>query len=153
MIDGLDLNNDTNTQRNYLDSLIDAIRWDRKKLPTVINIFEYLFKNGLKILDKDLFADRIVNNMFYGKIDIISDLIIPLKKYFLEDLIILIFQKRINQHHSNVDNVILAKKLLESDYYPNLYDYLKKYYTESFKIFFGDWVKNTVYEESTKYNL
>lgn len=151
---GLDLNNDKNTQRNYLDSLLDSIKWDRKKLLTVINIFEYLFKNGLKILDIDLFADRIVNNMYYGgKIDIISDLIIPLKKYFSEDLIILIFKKRIIQHHSNVDNVILAKKLLESDYYPNLYDYLKKHYTESFQKFFGDWAKSTVYEESTKYNL
>lgn len=144
---GVNLNDD-DIQKACFRKLCDTFKYTKGKRKFVLNIFSILFNNGMKIIDEKNFAKNISNmRMYLNELDVVTDFISPLKKYFSEDFIIKLY----DEDYGNIEYV---KKLLNLDLYPNLYNRVKSYYGENFYKVFADYISEHPYlETSGKYNL
>jgi len=154
--DDVDYGDGSSIQEHYLTRLFRAIEYTENSKP-FIKIFELLFENGMIIQNMKIFISNLydINNNYFRKKDIVIDFIIPLKKYFTEDMLLLLVNKEKSQY-SRDKSVEFFKKLLNLGTYPKLYKDIKKFFISpvEFKQLFGDYMKQHPYlDEAEKYNL
>jgi len=140
--------NDPDTQKFCFNKLFDTFKYSENKKKIVLNMFSILFNNGMKIIDEINFSKGVSTlNLYNINIDVILDFVSPLKEYFSENLIILIWEKFPDMKNS--------KKLLNLDLYPSLYKRVKSWFGDkNFYEHFADYVAEHPYiDASGKYNL
>ena len=147
----VDLNNET-AQICCLINLFDILKWYKNKKIAVLKIFEILFNNGMNIIDVKQFVEEMMDIYYY--IELFSDFLIPLKKYISEKILLEIVKEYINSHLFSNSAVEFVNKVLDIGIYPEIYQYLKKYYGNRFENYFEDYIKKHPYlDDSHKYNL
>lgn len=147
--------NDIQTQIGYLYALLKSMEYSKR---TYYDVWDTLFKNGLKINDIEYFVDALLdidttygnNPNLYKSIDFITRYL----NYLGSDFLIKIFNKK--SYYANYEgsgNVLYLQKLLEATENPDLYFAMKKYFgVDKFKEYFSS-DKYKWLDDSGKYNL
>jgi len=147
---------DVNTnQDKYLINLLREFKYYKSKRTSVLKLFKLLFENGLIISNVEKFIIEL--NWMHSTIestnvDYINLFIKPLKDYFDENFMIELFNQRSFGDKGHLSKYLI--KILNIDYYPELYKRIKQYYGKDFNIYFKDFIKdNSFYEDVTRYNI
>jgi len=146
---GINLNGEH--QHKIIESLLYDLSHYKNKRKFIINIIKLLFENGMKINNVKLFASYLLELKIYHhkEVDLISDVLIPLKKYITDDVLIAIFDK-----NGNVSFIQDVLSKLDDVVYAETYKWLKYRYGSHFEEYFKDYINKHPYlNGSEKFNL
>lgn len=157
---GIDINGSYNGDQHYLSTLFSYMKYSKRKY---YDIFDTLFKNGLKIKDIDTFITNLLDlDMTYRETepsDKSLNFIDRYKSYLGSDFFIKVFYDK-TRYFSNFTvggnkhnpNLIYIQKLLDITESPELYFTMKKYFREKFSEYF-DLDKYEWLDAAGRYNL
>lgn len=146
----------------FINNLFYKYKYYPKTRKNIIEIFDILFKNGIKINQIYTFVNQLVDPISYAESNYnilrsehVYNFISKIGKYFSDELIIELYKHFTKYIDSKEKSRDFAIKLLDTGNRQYFYDFLKKYWgTQAFYIYFEDYIKEYPYlEDVTKYNL
>lgn len=136
--------------QSFISHLFYIHRFYPKKRNSIIEIFEILFKNGIKNYDITSFATNMRELTSYNEVKLqdeyLYNFISKLGKYFSDELIIELYS-RVATYKSREESRDFAIKLLNTGNRQAFYDFLKNRFwsKNDFYTYFADYIKEHPY--------